>query len=397
MQTRMVGAALGLALALAACGGSPGPVEGGDPGGGGGGGGGETPTAISGRVTVSAGQSAGGVQVKACYAQDCSDSRSRQVSADGAGNYTIGGLQKVRYRVVAFKDQNGDGKTGYGDLSGEFAGPVVPPAQDVNIALTVVTTGQPGSLGTIVYDSGNKIYRIDPADGRRVSVAGTCPATVDSYPDLASTGEIGVRCGFGASDIVVYNPDGTTGLTLRPPGGIRGHLAFSPGAERIAYESGESPGYPVKVIDRAGRELASFPNTFSPSWLPDGRLGLLSGNGVFVSDGALKTLSKIDRGGVVNPSDLAVSPDGSRVAFALNSHVWTMNIDGGALTQASVSGGREDNPAWSPDGRLLALVVRESSLGGYIQVKTFGTDEGFVPLGDADGKAVYLTGTMNWR
>jgi hypothetical protein len=56
----------------------------------------------------------------------------------------------------------------------------------------------------------------------------------------------------------------------------------------------------------------------------------------------------------------AVSPDGSRIAFAGTAadgsvDVWTVRIDGTDLRRLTKDGFRADQPAWSPDGSQLAF------------------------------------------
>jgi tricorn protease-like protein len=60
------------------------------------------------------------------------------------------------------------------------------------------------------------------------------------------------------------------------------------------------------------------------------------------------------------------SPDGNRIAFqtsfqaALNTssarHIFTMNLDGSALTQLTHSGADNLQPSWSPDGRRIVFI-----------------------------------------
>src|SRR5687767_9011029 len=52
-----------------------------------------------------------------------------------------------------------------------------------------------------------------------------------------------------------------------------------------------------------------------------------------------------------NESDPAISPDGSRIAFARDQDIWVMNGDGSGQTQLTgAEGSGEQSPAWSPDG-----------------------------------------------
>lgn len=71
------------------------------------------------------------------------------------------------------------------------------------------------------------------------------------------------------------------------------------------------------------------------------------------------------------PHDPAVSPDGTRVIFALGrlddgsneiqSSLWVIPIDSGMATQFTSGEGRDTKPVWSPDGRRVAFL---STRGG---------------------------------
>jgi Tol biopolymer transport system component len=94
----------------------------------------------------------------------------------------------------------------------------------------------------------------------------------------------------------------------------------------------------------------------SSSWLPDGRLALSLYNGLFATDASLAHSAQIGADLPDAASDIAVSPDGRVAAFAMDGHVWTENLaDGSNLKQLTASSGAEGQPAWSPDGRYVAV------------------------------------------
>ena len=176
----------------------------------------------------------------------------------------------------------------------------------------------------------------------------------------------------GVQRTVIYNADETTAIytpQLSPDGT---KIAFT---HRKVFDPSK---YPVKkgtvIIDLQGNYIAGIPDVYNAVWLPDGRLVVA---GDFTSDGyapstpsanaglhiatlngTTATLSNINPT-ISNPTPLlpSVSPDGKRVAFILNKHVWTMNIDGTNLKQltASDNDNEESYTTWSPDGKYVAV------------------------------------------
>jgi dipeptidyl aminopeptidase/acylaminoacyl peptidase len=82
------------------------------------------------------------------------------------------------------------------------------------------------------------------------------------------------------------------------------------------------------------------------------------------------------------PSDLQLSPDGTRLAFVVTEppqgvtrprHVWLLDVATGALRQFTFSSKTEGRPRWSPDGTRLAFL---SDRGDFQQVYLMSADAG---------------------
>ncbi|KAA9345521.1 DPP IV N-terminal domain-containing protein [Adhaeribacter soli] len=176
----------------------------------------------------------------------------------------------------------------------------------------------------------------------------------------------------GTQKRVIYNANETSAVYAPQ---------VSPDGTKIAFthlKVYNPSAYPVKkgtvIIDMNGNYVAGIPDVYNAVWLPDGRLvvaGDFSSDGYAPSTPSAKaglhiatitgntaTLTNINPS-LANPTPLlpSVSPDGKRVAFVLNKHLWTINLDGTNMKQltASDNDNEESFSVWSPDGKHIAV------------------------------------------
>ncbi|HEY3875147.1 MAG TPA: hypothetical protein VGM92_06695, partial [Candidatus Kapabacteria bacterium] len=103
-------------------------------------------------------------------------------------------------------------------------------------------------------------------------------------------------------------------------------------------------------------------------WAPDGSL-ILSAS-ITNYDGAISTylpagLYKVDKNftsvtaigsGLTIPQFPSVSPDGTKISFEMNSHIWVIGMDGTGQKQVTTGPNSETYSDWSPDGSEIATV-----------------------------------------
>lgn len=116
--------------------------------------------------------------------------------------------------------------------------------------------------------------------------------------------------------------------------------------------------------------LASVALTFaatsaSAQWLH--RYPLVDGMGhhVYLEGYDLPTMN-------VGPTDPAVSPDGTRIAFSARGWIWVLNLESGRATRVTDGTHMDFRPAWSPDGAMLAF-VRDDTRDTWIVTRTLAT------------------------
>src|SRR5687767_13006745 len=187
--------------------------------------------------------------------------------------------------------------------------------------------------------------------------------------------------------------------------------SFSPDAKRIAFISDANEGSQVWIKDLPDGQVRQL--TFGearaarPRWSPVGneiayvrRMGLQGGIWLVSPDGGEPR--KIIEGGR-NPN---WSWDGKRLVFEREYDVWTANADGsdqrrveGVPTQDLLLEDR--NPAFSPDGSLIAFFEKDTgpmgdiwvipSKGGQPRQLTFDSNLGGTPAWTADGKFIVFS------
>ncbi|MCC6666641.1 MAG: PD40 domain-containing protein [Polyangiaceae bacterium] len=267
-----------------------------------------------------------------------------------------------------------------------------------------------GAASGTLYLNGNvhnSIYSFDLASGAvKKLVAGADPFITPEGTILCKNSTTG--------DLGEYSVDGTTFGTILTQNDQEPFTdtfddniqnpRLSPDGQYVVYEGQFGYKFDLYVVKRAtGALVASFTTDVTgggwerPTFTPDGRLVVAGANanpGLYVSDAAFTTFTRFDAG-LAAPHQPAVSPDGQRVAFVLNDHIYVVNLDGTGLSQITTSDGKESWPSWSPDGKSLAIYGKNSIL-----LVPLGDGE-VVDLKDLNDKFVVFdsttSGQMHWR
>jgi hypothetical protein len=186
----------------------------------------------------------------------------------------------------------------------------------------------------------------------------------------------------GNSEIYVANADGSSPVRLTNHTGYDLNPAWSPDGSRIAFRSGRDGNDEIYVMNADGSNVVRLTTNAAfdgkPSWSPNGsRIAFQSnraGNNhiwIMNADGSNQTALT---SGTNSDEVPAWSPDGSKIAFARDftcydqwgysyycTNIVVINTDGSG-TFRFVSPQSEYEPAWSPDGKWIAV---ESSYCDY--------------------------------
>ncbi|HUA83962.1 MAG TPA: hypothetical protein VMB85_08895 [Bryobacteraceae bacterium] len=161
--------------------------------------------------------------------------------------------------------------------------------------------------------------------------------------------------------------------------------AVSPDATMLAYMSltkhrGAVSTYEIYVAStETGRKLPfeglGAPTTGWPEFLPDGQHLMFASSLSGYTQIYSSNIDGSERRQITNTKAIDLSPrvnpkSGRDVLFISDrsgkQQLWHMNIDGGDLQMLSNGVGEVANPAWSPDGRMIAFAWTQGfELGGF--------------------------------
>ena len=210
-------------------------------------------------------------------------------------------------------------------------------------ALALVPTAQaayPGKPGMIVFSStftGDREIFVAAADG-----SGRVDLTRDPHADVTpSWSADGKRITFasdrsGAMEIYHMNKDGSGIAQVTHDGSFADHPRFTADGRSIVYESRKGGNWDIRRIGADGGGEVNLTRNRASDRYP------------------------------------AVSPNGRLVAFSSSrggpgSHIWVINIRGGALKQVTLSKGDQFEAAWAPSGGRLAYVSGTHAAGTNIR------------------------------
>ena len=201
------------------------------------------------------------------------------------------------------------------------------------------------------------------ADGSNVTILhlGSNPAWGPGYTKIA----FNYTSGIPGQDIWTMNADGTGAMPITT-NGSNIFPSWSPDGTKIAFVSWRTGSNQIFTMNADGTNQQQLTNvavnTF-PSWSPDGSKITFGSNRtgndeVFVMNADGSNVQQLTNSPAVD-AGAVWSPDGKRIAYvSLNAgcDIVIMKADGSAKTQ--IVNGRTDcqNPSFSPDGKKLAFV-----------------------------------------
>jgi TolB protein len=217
----------------------------------------------------------------------------------------------------------------------------------------------------------------------------------------------------GEGGVYVTDGTGTDHRQVTTGTGIQS-IAWSPDGDLIAFVAYVSPSGPdeIFVVDSGGSQL---PRRLTDggvlpyreiSWSPDGQHIAYTtdrdGNQEIYTVDVVTSLEHNLTQHQAADSDPAWSPDGSLLAFIRNSsgsppQVYLMNSDGSGQRPLIAEPTRARRPAWSPAGQWLAFEAGSSYEGSINKVRVDGTGlielaaSGFMPQWSPDGQQIAFT------
>lgn len=226
---------------------------------------------------------------------------------------------------------------------------------------------------------------------------------------------LSARSDNGELDLFTIAPDGSGLRQVTDEGFSATGPVWSPGVNHLLLARGISEGSSeLVVVDASSGDAVvtingvSSLNPQSPDWAPNGRTI------VFASSAGALYLVERDGSGlerVLEPEGgcgaqyPAFSPDGTRIVYTLDCSdggLFTMDVDGADVRQVT-SNRRDLQPAWSPNGDLIAFsrdgeqIYVTSASGSGEPVVLTETPDNYEPEWSPDGSAIVFGSNRGGR
>lgn len=149
--------------------------------------------------------------------------------------------------------------------------------------------------------------------------------------------------------------------------------------------------YPGYALEAEGRSTSSY-GTY-PTWSPDGMIAYQGSDyniWVMQSDGTGRRLIIDD---IYRDEQPAFSPDGKMIAYVSERNglqeLWVMTAEGDGRRQLTTSTGWKHSPTWSPDGTRIAYIVSPQRNGkGDVWMFDLATDDTLRLTEDGNARSV---------
>lgn len=275
------------------------------------------------------------------------------------------------------------------------------------------TRVQPGDIFGVFLDG--DLWALDVASGReeRLATSAFNPAWSPDGSRIAVDASWAGPRRIWVLDRLGHNPRQVT--TDKSEEVAHVAPSWSPDGKKIVFQTIERTKQDIRVVDLASEEVRSItddlPNDVRPVWSPSGKFIYFSsdrGGGWNVwrapndGDGPLQQITT----GAGQDVDVALSPDGTRLAFATlrqNADLWRLpvapatGLSTGAPEEVIATTREDSRGAIAPDGGAIAFnsdrsgtmnIWIHSMKDGAERVLTFGPGGDFQPQWSPDGREI---------